>query len=64
MRADELAARIDRAKDMLMEAKERFDAALRQDAHRLTPDQKLARWETFLADMRASCTMLFVLKTA
>lgn len=63
MRADELAARIERAKDMLMEAKERFDAALRQDAHRLTQEQKLARWETFLSDMRASCTMLFVLKT-
>ncbi len=62
MRADELRDRVERAKDMLMKEKERFDAALRQDAYRLTPEQKLALWETFLAEMRASCTMLFVLR--
>lgn len=51
-----------RAKEALHRAKEDFDAALRQDSRWLTPQDKLERWETFLAQQRATCPMLWALK--
>ncbi len=62
MRASELAAMVARAKEALHRAKEDFDAALRRDAHWLTPQDKLDRWETFLAEQRSACSLLWALR--